>query len=49
MGRGAAAGIIGGLAGKYTILDEPPASGCKDVNDELMARVGIRKKEEMER
>lgn len=49
VGRGAAAGIIGGLAGKYTILDEPPASGCKDVNDELMARVGIRKKEEMER
>ena len=49
VGRGAAAGIIGGLAGKYVILDEPPASGCKDVNDELMARVGIRKKEEMER
>ena len=49
VGRGAAAGIIGGLAGKYTILDEPPAYGCKDVNDELMARVGIRKKEEMER
>lgn len=45
----ATAGIIGGLAGKYTIMDEPPAYGCKDVNDELMARVEIRKKEEMER
>ena len=49
VGRGAASGIIGGLDEKYTVLDEPPAYGCKDVNDELMSRVGIRKKEEMER
>ena len=49
VGRGAAAGIIGGLSGKYTILDEPPLPGCKDVNDQLMTRVGIKKKEDFER
>lgn len=49
VGRGAAAGIIGGLSGKYTVLDEPPDPGFKDVNDQLMARVGIRKKEEYAR
>ena len=49
VGRGAAAGIMGGLSGKYEIFDEPPLSGCKDVNDQLMQRVGIKKKEEYER
>ena len=49
VGRGAATGIIGGLSGKYTVLDEPPDPGFKDVNDQLMARVGIRKKEEYAR
>lgn len=49
VGRGAAAGIMGGLSGKYEIFDEPPLPGCKDVNDQLMQRVGIRKKEEYER
>ena len=49
VGRGAAAGIIGGLSGKYTVLDEPLLSGCKDVNDQLQARHKIRKKEEYER
>ena len=49
VGRGAAAGIMGGLSGKYEIFDEPPLSGCKDVNDQLMQRVGIKKKEEDER
>ena len=49
VGRGAAAGIMGGLSGKYEIFDEPPLPGCKDVNDQLMQRVGIKKKEEYER
>ena len=40
---------MGGLSGKYEIFDEPPLSGCKDVNDQLMQRVGIKKKEEYER
>ena len=48
VGRGAAAGIIGGLAGKYTILNEHPIPGCKDVNDQLMKRVEIKKKEDFE-
>jgi hypothetical protein len=49
VGRGAAQGIINGLSGKYLVLDEPPAQG-KDVNEELMLRVGLRKnKEEIER
>ena len=39
----------GGLSGKYTVLDEPPDPSFKDVNDQLMARVGIRKKEEYAR
>lgn len=45
VGRGAAQGIVAGLSHKYRILDEPPAQG-KDVNEELMLRVGARKKKE---
>ena len=50
VGRGATEGIIGGLKEKYTVLDEPPADGFKDVNDQLKAYVErMRKKEEPER
>ena len=49
VGRGAAEGIMGGLSGRYLVLDEPPVSGCKDVNDQLMKRVTTKKKEEVER
>lgn len=50
VGRGATEGIIGGLKEKYTVLDEPPADGFKDVNDQLKAYVErTRKKEEPER
>lgn len=49
VGRGATAGIMGGLSGKYEIFDESPLPGCKDVNDQLTQRVSIRKKEEFER
>ena len=45
IGRGAAAGIIGGLQDRYQIVDEPPAMG-KDVNDQLKMRVGLKRKEE---
>lgn len=45
IGRGAAAGIIGGLRDRYQIVDEPPAIG-KDVNDQLKMRVGLKRKEE---
>lgn len=49
VGRGAAEGIRNNLQGKYTVLDEPPACG-KDVNDQLMMRLGLKKiKEEHER
>lgn len=48
VGRGATAGTINGLSDKYQILDEPPKEGCKDMNDELKARVQ-RRKEESER
>ena len=49
VGRGAAQGIMNGLSEHYKVLDEPPASG-KDVNEELMLRVGaIKKKEELVR
>ncbi len=49
VGRGAVAGIIGGLQGKYLVLNEPPSCG-KDVNDELKIRVGImRQNKEAER
>lgn len=44
IGRGAVKGIVSGLQGKYTVLDEPPSCG-KDVNDELKIRVGITQKE----
>lgn len=43
VGRGAAAGIIGGLSYKYEIYDEPPAEGFKDVNEELVTRVEFNK------
>ena len=49
VGRGAAEGIKRSLAGRYSVLDEPPACG-KDVNDQLMIRLGLKKsKEEHER
>ena len=49
VGRGAAQGILNGLPDRYQVFDEPPAQG-KDVNEELMLRVGNRKnKEEFER
>lgn len=44
IGRGAVAGIVAGLNGRYQVYDEPPACG-KDVNDQLKMRVGIREKE----
>jgi len=49
VGRGAAAGIMGGLKDRYTVLDQPTPSG-KDVNEFLQRRLGIyRKKEEWSR
>lgn len=49
IGRGAVAGIVSGLQGRYMVLDQPPLHG-KDVNDELKIRVGIlREREENER
>ena len=49
VGRGAADGIKKTLESKYTVLDEPPVCG-KDVNDQLMMRLGLKKtKEEHER
>ena len=49
VGRGAAEGIKRSLAGRYSVLDEAPACG-KDVNDQLMIRLGLKKsKEEHER
>ena len=49
VGRGAAKGIMGGLKGKYTVLDEPPACG-KDINEQLLMKIGFknRHKEENE-
>ena len=49
VGRGAAARIIDGLAGRYQIFDEPPMDGCKDVNEELQNRMHYRRKEVYER
>lgn len=48
-GRGAAKGIVSGLSGRYTVIDEPPLCG-KDVNDQLKMRLGIQKgmRKEME-
>lgn len=48
IGRGAVAGIVGGLRNRYHIWDEPPRVG-KDVNDQLKIRVGIKRKEEFSR
>lgn len=49
VGRGAAAGIMGGLKDRYEVLDQPAPSG-KDVNEFLQRRLGIyRKKEEWSR
>lgn len=48
IGRGAAAGIVGGLRDKFPIFDEPPVIG-KDVNDQLQMRVGLKRKEEYSR
>ncbi len=45
-GRGAAEGIRESLTGRYTVLDEPPVCG-KDVNDQLMIRLGIKKEKEV--
>ncbi|MBQ6560467.1 MAG: DUF3991 and TOPRIM domain-containing protein [Erysipelotrichaceae bacterium] len=45
VGRGAAEGIRKSLQERYTVLDEPPSSG-KDVNDQLMMRMGMKTKKE---
>lgn len=45
VGRGAVAGIVGGLRDRYEIWDEPPKCG-KDVNDQLKIRVGLKRKED---
>ncbi len=48
-GRGAAAGIMGGLQDRYTVLDQPPTNG-KDVNELLQRKLGlIPRKEEWSR
>ena len=49
VGRGAAAGIMGGLQDRYKVLDQPPTSG-KDVNDLLQRKLGlVQRKEEWSR
>lgn len=45
VGRGAAQSMMRGLAGKYTVIDEPPAMG-KDVNEMLQMQCGIRRGKE---
>ena len=45
VGRDAAAGIIGGLGNKYTVLDRPPPYG-KDVNDLLQRKLGLAQRKE---
>ena len=45
VGRGAVAGIVGGLRDRYEVWDEPPRCG-KDVNDQLKIRVGLKRKED---
>ena len=50
VGRGAAAGIVGGLSDRYQVLDEPPNSRYKDMNDQVKDKVRMMKrKEEPER
>ena len=50
VGRGAAAGIIGGLSDRYQVLDEPPDPRYKDMNDQAKDKVRMMKrKEEPER
>ena len=47
VGRGASDGIKAGLQNRgYTVFDEPPACG-KDVNDQLMANVGLKRNREV--
>ena len=47
VGRGASEGIKAGLQSRgYTVFDEPPACG-KDVNDQLMANVGLKRNREV--
>ena len=48
IGRGAAAGIISGLSGRYQVFDEPPRYG-KDVNDRLKMKIGMMKKDDLSR
>ena len=48
IGRGAAAGIISGLNGRYQVFDEPPRYG-KDVNDRLKMKIGMMKKDDLSR
>ena len=46
VGRGASDGIRSGLVSRgFNVTDEPPAFG-KDVNDQLMAKVGLKKNRE---
>lgn len=48
-GRGAAAGIVSGLKGKYEVVDAPSPEG-KDINDYLLIqRKAIKEKEDHER
>ena len=47
VGRGASEGIRSGLVGRgFNVTDEPPTFG-KDVNDQLMAKVGLKKNREV--
>ena len=45
VGRGAVDGIRANLGSRYTVSNEPPACG-KDMNDQLMMRLGLKKKKE---
>ena len=45
-GREASKGIMQNLEGRYTVLDEPPVCG-KDMNDQLMAKLGLKRRKEM--
>ena len=46
VGRGAAAGIVGGLSDRYQVLDEPPDSRYKDMNDQVKDIVKMMKRKE---